>query len=325
MPIIASTYKTNFIFKNKHVNTVFKTLAYYNTIPYKRQRIFTSDNDFLDLDFSKVNSDTLVIAFHGLEGSSKSKYIISAIHYLNQNKMDAVAVNFRGCSGEPNKQPYSYHSGKTDDLDLVINYILNDYTYKNIFLLGYSMGGNIVLKYLGETKNINPVIKGGITFSAPCDLKGSSEELSKKHNKIYLNSFLKTLKEKAINTISKFPTINLDKEKITVSKTFEDFDNAVTAPLFHFKNANDYYKQNSSKPFINHIKKPTLIVNALDDTFLSKSCYPYNEAENNPFVSLETPKYGGHVGFNTSLFPKNNSWSEQRILQFINSIITKLK
>jgi predicted alpha/beta-fold hydrolase len=321
MPIKKSTYAPSFIFKNRHINTIYKTLVYSQKNKYRRERIETPDNDFLDLDFSTNNSETCVIALHGLEGSSKSKYIITAVNYLNQYKMDTVAVNFRGCSGELNKRPYSYHSGKTDDLNLVINYISNNYKYKNIFLLGYSMGGNILLKYFGETKIMNPLIKGGIAISVPCSLKGSSEILSTKQNKIYLNRFLKTLKEKALKTLIRFPELNLSKEKILESKTFEDFDNAVTAPLFHFNNAEDYYIKNSSLFFIKNIKTPTLIINALDDTFLSESCYPYKEVENNQLVTLETPKYGGHVGFNTSLNPKNNNWSEHRIMQFINSIL----
>jgi len=321
MPITKSQYTPNFIFKNKHINTSFKTLTYRQIITYHRKRISTPDNDFLDLDFSTNNAETCVVALHGLEGSSKSKYIISAIKYINANGIDAVAVNFRGCSGEPNKQPYSYHSGKTDDLDLVINYISNNYTYKNIFLLGYSMGGNILLKYLGETEHVNSNIKGGIAISVPCDLKGSSEILSNKQNKIYLNIFLKILKNKAIKTLSQYSNLNLSKEEILKSKNFEDFDNAVTAPLFHFKNAADYYLKNSSVNFIKNIKTSTLLINALDDSFLSKSCYPYKICEKNKYVTFETPQYGGHVGFNTSFLPRKNTWSEQRILQFINSIL----
>jgi hypothetical protein len=321
MPIISSEYTPSFIFKNRHINTTFKTLAYHQKINYIRKRIKTPDNDFLDLDFSTNNSDTCVIALHGLEGSATSKYIISAINYLNSHKVDAIAVNFRGCSGQPNNQPYSYHSGKTDDLHLIIDYILTNYNYKNIFLLGYSMGGNILLKYLGETKNISSIIKGGIAFSVPCDLKGSSEALSSKQNKIYLNRFLKTLKDKALSTLITYPNVPLSKKNILNSKNFEDFDNAVTAPLFNFKNATDYYQKNSSIHFIRNIKIPTLLVNALDDTFLSESCYPYNLCKTNKYVTFETPKYGGHVGFNTSIISHKNTWSEARVLQFIHSIL----
>jgi predicted alpha/beta-fold hydrolase len=132
-----------------------------------------------------------------------------------------------------------------------------------------------------------------------------------------MNRFLKTLKQKTIVKFKKFPEINIAIDNILQAKNFEDFDNAVTAPLFGFKNAQDYWKQCSSKPYINHIKKPTLLLNALDDTFLSFSCHPYEEANNNPSFYFEPSKYGGHVGFNTSFKQRKNVWSENRILAFI--------
>jgi len=322
MPIIESTYKPPFLFKNYHFNTTFKTLFYKDTILYKRERITPPDDDFLDLDFSTVGSNTLVIAMHGLEGSSQSKYLISVIKYLNSCKIDCAAINFRGCSGEDNNQLYSYNSGKTDDVDLVINHIASTYNYKNIILLGYSMGGNITLKYIGETNNLLPEIKAAIAISVPCDLKGSSHVLGKWNNSLYMNRFMKTLKEKSLVKLEKFPNSTIKREEILKSKTFEDFDNAVTAPLSGYKNAEDYWRNCSSKQFIPNIQKPTLLINALDDSFLSKSCYPINEAKNNPYLNLELPKYGGHVGFNTAYFGKDLLWSEQRIFSFIKHIIS---
>lgn len=259
---------------------------------------------------------------HGLEGSSQSKYIISAIKYLNAHKIDCVALNFRGCSGEDNMHLHSYNSGKTDDLDVTINYLLEHYNYKNIILLGYSMGGNIALKYLGETSSIASKIKGAIAISVPCDLKGSSSALAKRTNSIYMKRFLKTLKEKTLLKIKSFPKNNINKEAVLNAKTFEDFDNAVTAPLSGYKNAEDYWAKCSSKQFIPHINKPTLLINSLDDSFLSKSCYPFNEAKDHSYLNFETPKYGGHVGFNTSYFGKDLFWSENRILNYINHIIS---
>tara|TARA_R110001583_G_scaffold162719_1_gene314965 strand:+ start:19239 stop:20207 length:969 start_codon:yes stop_codon:yes gene_type:complete len=322
MPLIESTYKPSLLFKNAHVNTMYKTLFYKNTIEYTRKRISTPDNDFLDLDFSTIDSNTLVIALHGLEGSSQSKYIVSAIHYLNTNKIDCVAFNQRGCSGEDNNNLYSYNSGKTDDLNTVINYITSNYTYKNIILLGYSMGGNITLKYMGETTQMLKEIKGAITISVPCDLEGSSTTLAKWQNTIYLNRFMTSLKEKTLLKLEKFPKNNIHKEDLLKATTFEDFDTAITAPLFGFKNAKDYWTKCSSKQFIRAIKKPTLLINALDDSFLSKSCYPIQEAKNHPYFNLELTKYGGHVGFNSSTFRKDLMWSEQRIFDFINHIIS---
>jgi predicted alpha/beta-fold hydrolase len=322
MPIIESSYKAPFLFRNKHFNTIYKTLFFDDKVKYDRKRIFTPDNDFLDLDFSITGSSTLIIAMHGLEGSSKSKYILSTIKYLNKQQIDCVALNFRGCSGEDNNNIYSYNSGKTDDLDLTINYVIENYNYKNIALLGYSMGGNITLKYLGENSNLNTLIKGAITISVPCDLEGSSNTLSRWNNFIYMNRFLKTLKEKTLLKLKRFPNSNITKSEVLNAKSFKDFDNAVTAPLSNFKNAKDYWTKSSCKQFIPSINKPTLIINSLDDSFLSESCYPITEAKNSNYVTLELPEYGGHVGFNSSYFGKDLLWSEKRILKFVNHIIT---
>lgn len=322
MPIIASTYTPPFLFKNNHFNTVYKTFFFKDEVDYFRKRIPTPDKDFLDIDFSIVPSDTIVIALHGLEGSSNSKYILSLVNHLNQQQIACAAINFRGCSGEDNNHLYSYHSGKTDDIQTIINYILNRYTFKNIILVGYSMGGNITLKYLGETSFIPSEVKGGVAISVPCDLEGSSNALAKKENSLYMQRFLRTLKKKSLEKMLKFPSSNLNLNTIKNSLNFAEFDNAVTAPLFGFKNAQDYWAQSSSKPFLPKIKLPTLIINALDDTFLSKSCFPFDEAKNHNKLTLETPKYGGHVGFNTKIIGKDLLWSENRISAFIDHIIS---
>ncbi|SDW95879.1 hypothetical protein SAMN05444411_102551 [Lutibacter oricola] len=322
MPIIESNYSPSFIFRNTHLNTVYKTLFLSSEIDYKRVRILTNDNDFLDLDFSLTGSKTLVIASHGLEGSSNSKYIVSVVKYLNSKQIDCLALNYRGCSGEDNHILQSYHSGRSDDLATVIKYVEENYNYQNIVLLGYSMGGNITLKYLGENNNIPSKIKGAITVSAPCDLEGSSYELSKTINKVYINRFLKSLKKKAQLKIEKFPEANFNYSEIISAKNFTEFDNSFTAPLFGYKNAQDYWRKNSSLPLLKTIRKPTLVLSALDDTFLSKSCYPFEAATNNTHIYLETPKYGGHVGFNTSTNKTKNLWSETRIHQFIQHIIS---
>jgi hypothetical protein len=184
------------------------------------------------------------------------------------------------------------------------------------------MGGNITLKYLGERNSLPENLKAAIAISVPCDLEGSSNALATWNNTIYMQRFLKTLKEKALVKMAKFPNNLLNKDAILNATNFEDLDNAFTAPLFGFKNAKDYWTQSSSKPFLTSIKIPTLIINAKDDTFLSDSCYPIKEVTNNPHLFLEIPTYGGHVGFNTSFFEKNNLWSEIRISQFIQHIIS---
>ena len=317
MPIISSHYVAPFPFKNCHINTTYKTLFYRGMHNYKRERLVLSDGDFIDIDFSEIESQTLVIALHGLEGSSQSKYLQAAVKYLNAQQIACAAVNFRGCSGEDNVKPYAYHSGKTDDLQEVISYILNSRNYKHLILLGYSMGGNIILKYLGEHTIVPSEIKCAIALSAPCDLAGSAQELSKPVNWLYNKRFLLSLKQKINNKRLQFPNKIATQTAMEKVMNFYDFDNVVTAPLFGFKNAEDYYRQSSSKQFLSRITVPTLLINALDDTFLSQSCYPETEAQKNNKLFLEIPKYGGHVGFNTQLSPYKSLWSEKRITQFI--------
>lgn len=317
MPVIQSSYCAPFPFKNCHINTIYKTLFYSGLHNYKRERLVLSDGDFIDIDFAEVVSQTLVIVLHGLEGSSQSKYIQSVVGYLNAQQLACAAVNFRGCSGIDNNKPYAYHSGKTDDLEQIVSYMLTTKKYKNIVLLGYSMGGNIILKYLGEQTPLTKKIRCGIAVSVPCDLAGSSQELAKPANYIYNKRFLITLKQKMILKRKRFPKEIISEKTLENIRNFYQFDNMVTAPLFGFKNAADYYRQSSCKQFLPQINVPTLLINALDDSFLSPSCYPQKAADKNPKLFLEMPKNGGHVGFNTHLSPYKSLWSERRITQFI--------
>jgi len=174
------------------------------------------------------------------------------------------------------------------------------------------------LKYLGEQGvNLHPKIKCGVAISVPSDLKGSSGALSSKENKLYMKKFLETLKSKTLEKLERFPDSFLKKDKILAVQNFYDYDNLYTAPAHGFKNAEDYWEKSSSKPCLPKIKIPTLMVSALDDTFLSKSCYPFEIAKNHNSLYLETPKYGGHVGFNSKIFSKNGFWLEKRILEFL--------
>ena len=302
-------------FRSTDFNTIYRKVFTNPEVEYKRERVLTVDNDFIDLDFSKVNSKKLFILVHGLEGSSQSKYIRSNAIYFNSLGFDICAMNHRGCSGEPNLLYSSYHSGKTDDLDFVINNIERD--YDEIFLLGYSLGGNIVTKYTGEKGDtINSKIKNTIAISVPADLKSSSVELAKSRNWIYQNLFMKDLKSKLIKKVAKFSKIDIDLEYVNNIKNFKQYDDIYTSKAHGFKDANDYWEKNSCKQFICDIKIPSLMINANDDTFLGDGCYPIKEAKNNPLFTLEIPKHGGHVGFNIS-FGENNFWLEKRIIEFI--------
>lgn len=316
--ITNNTYDPHLIFRNKHFNTAYRTLFHRFEINYNRKRIITEDNDFLDLDFAVADSNKVVILIHGLEGSSESNYIKSLVKVLNSQNFDVVVLNLRGCSGEANHLLESYHSGKTDDLKEVISHLEKEYNYNEINIVGFSLGGNITLKYLGEQgKHVSSMINAAVAISVPCDLEGSSTALGQFSNRPYMMRFLRTLKKKAYGKLSKFPHSPLSIENIRKAKNFYDFDNAFTAPAHGFENAIDYWTKSSSKQFIPYIKTPTLLISSLDDPFLSKSCFPVTEAKENSFFSLELMKYGGHVGFNMGFGINNDRWLENRITDYL--------
>ncbi len=312
-----TSYNPQTIFKNKHFNTIYRTFFHQFSISYDRQRLETDDGDFIDLDFSKVDSKKIVLIVHGLEGSSNSKYVQSLSQVLNDSKFNTVAINLRGCSGEPNRLLSSYHSGKTDDLDAVLTFLENHYSYEEYYIVGYSLGGNITLKYAGEKgENISKKMQKVVGVSVPCDLKGSSESLSTFWNKIYMERFLITLKQKALDKLMVFPDSFLNQEKIKNATNFFDFDNLYTAPTHGFNDAFDYWLKCSSKQFIPGIKIPALLISAQDDPFLSTTCFPIKEAQENDFFTLEITKYGGHVGFNDKFPTSQGLWLEHRIVDF---------
>jgi predicted alpha/beta-fold hydrolase len=318
VPLITSSYKTPFFYLNKHVQTIFSSLLRKKkTCFFIRKRIQTSDNDFLDLDLILNKNKKCIILSHGLEGNSYRSYITNMAQHLIKHGYDICAWNFRGCSGEINKQIRMYHSGSTNDLDEVVDYVKSK--YDEVYLVGFSMGGNLTLKFLGEKgNNLNHKIKGAVTFSVPTDLSGSCDRLEKWYNRIYMKRFLTNLKGKLIIKQNLFPN-QISLENYDSIKSFREFDERYTAPIHGFKNANDYYEKCSSKQFISLITVPTLIVNAKDDPFLSKSCFPVEECMNNKNVYLEIPNGGGHVGF---MLTGSIYWSEKRTLEFFNEINT---
>ncbi|MBL4604175.1 MAG: alpha/beta fold hydrolase [Flavobacteriaceae bacterium] len=318
MPLIESNFSPSLPFRNGHLNTIYRPLFMKGVHNYDRVRIDTWDHDFIDLDFSKVDSDKLVVLIHGLEGSSESKYILSASSELNASGFDTVSFNLRGCSGEDNLLLGTYHSGKTEDLDFVLSYLLEHYHYEKIMIVGYSLGGNLTLKYLGEYLNsISDRICSAVAVSVPIDLTTSGKAMEHFKNKVYMEQFLKTLRLKVLEKAHKFPEYDVDKEKLFKAKYFKDFDELYTAPVFGFTSPEDYWEKASSKPYLSRIAKPTLLISSLDDPFLSEECYPYKEAENSDFLYLEVTKYGGHVGFMSGFRQQDNRWLENRIVQFL--------
>ena len=316
MPTINSNYYPPGLFKNAHFSTIYS--AFFRRVPYLeqvRERLSLSDGDFLDMDwsFSKESKNKVAILLHGLEGNAQRSYIKGMAVNLIKDHWDIAAINFRGCSGESNKKYLSYNAGRTNDLEEIIDCILKKDQYQEIILIGFSLGGNLLLKYLGEREFIPSEIKKGIAISAPIHLKGSLKSLSKPNNWIYRTSFLLHLKEKYKIKMKQFPD-KMNKEDLKKIRSLLAFDNIYTAPAHGFKDAYDYYEKNSSKPFLSNIKIPVLLINSKNDSFLSPECYPYKIAETSKYIYLETPLYGGHVGFHQS---NETYYNEKRTLEFI--------
>ena len=318
MPLInRSDYKAPLFLQNGHIQSIYPTLfRKFDTGFYERERIFTPDDDFLDIDWSRAGSNRLAIISHGLEGNSHRNYVVGMVKMLNRNGWDALAWNYRSCSGEMNRRLRFYNSGTIDDLEVVIEHAAKIESYKEIVLIGFSMGGNLSLLYLGNKgSRIDSKIVRSVVFSVPCDLKASTRELAKFKNRIYMGRFLKTLHQK-IRTKMKLMPGQINDDNYHLIKNFKDYDDRYTAPLHGFNNAEDYWSKCSSNRFIPEIKIPTLIVNARNDPFIADGCYPVNETSDSKCVYLETPRSGGHVGF--MQFKRDKSyWSEERTIEFL--------
>lgn len=317
MPIITSTYKPHFFFRNGLVSTVYSGLIRRIKVEQERERITLRDNDFLDLDWSFAIEKTnkVIVMLHGLEGNAQRPYMKGPAKLFNENRVDAVCVNFRGCSGEPNLEYRSYHSGATEDLADIVKHLIEDKDYSEIYFHGISLGANMVLKYLGEQNTIPSQVKGVIAVSVPCDLNGSCKELHTFKNILYHNNFKRHLVNRLkIKQTQHSGMLSID--KIKSIKTLRDFDDVYTSKAHGFIDADDYYKQCSSLQFLSNIKVPTLIINALNDSFLSPECYPIKEAKQNKNLFLEMPNYGGHVGF---INMRGYYYNEKRALEFFNT------
>ena len=320
MPILSTTeknYQPPFLFKYRHFNTMYSTLFRKINIKYQREKIGTPDDDFINLDWQKKGHSKLVILCQGLEGSSDSIYVKGMSKAFLAANFDIVAYNYRTCGGETNRRLRAYHAGATDDLHTVIEHIIKTNSYQEIALVGFSLGGNLVLKYIGENPaKVPAIIQATVAISAPVDLECCSYEIAKSHNFIYNQRFLKKLRVKIKDKTALLETNGYDVEKLLSAKDFLEFDNWFTAPVHGFESAIDYYRKNGAKQFLKNIKTPALLINAKDDPFLAKEAFPYEAAQKNSYFHLLTPKYGGHVGFVT-FNSQNQYWSETQTVALI--------
>jgi predicted alpha/beta-fold hydrolase len=318
-------YQPPWWIKNGHLQSIYPSiLRKLDDSFFVRERIDTPDGDFLDLDWARTSENIqgenkrLIILTHGLEGHSRRPYMLGMAKKAISHSWDVLAWNFRACSGEPNRKLTSYHSGATDDLATVIEHALS-FKYQEVALIGFSIGGNKTLLHLGRNHSkLSDKIIAAVTFSVPCDLVSTSAHLAKTSNALYMKNFLVSLKEKLKEKQRLFPG-EIDLRGYSKIKNFKDYDGRYTAPMNGFASAEDYWQKSSSKAILHQITRPTLMISALDDPFLTPSCFPYEEVNRNEALLLESPKYGGHVGF-MAVNKENSYWSEDRAITYLNSM-----
>ncbi len=321
MPLITdSSYRAPWWLPGGHLQTIYPALFRRVTRATARaERLELADGDFIDLEWAERGRDRLAILSHGLEAEVGAGYMQAMAATVIRRGWDVLAWNFRGCSGTPNRLPHMYHSGATGDLHAVVSHAIANHPARTIDLIGFSVGGNLTLKYLGEAApDLSPRLHRAVAFSVPCDLASSSRQLSLPSNRIYMERFLRPLRMKVRTKARMFPelTERVDLTDLNRIRTFREFDDRFTAPLHGFRDAADYWARSSSRQFLPRIALPTLLVNAANDPFLGPACYPRDEAAASPSFHFESPQTGGHVGF--PAFGTNGEyWSESRALEFL--------
>ena len=312
MPIVKTEYNPMAFLKYSAVNTTYASkLRRVEQIKYSRERFELKDGDFIDVDWNFTGSRKLLVVMHGLGGHSGRTYVRGMISLFRSFGYDSAAFNMRGCSGETNRLISTYHSGRTQDLREVVAQIKKKKAYDTMVLAGFSLGGNLILKYLGE-EGSKSQFSAAISVSAPIELVSCSAKISS--NEFYMNYFLKKLKPYLLQKRALFPEISL--EGFENIKNFQQYDDRYTAPFNGFKNSMDYWKKASALPYVHDIKTPTLLVNAHDDPVLSDECFPEKIALRHKFFHLASTDFGGHVGF-VRFFSGNRYYHEKLAEEFI--------
>jgi predicted alpha/beta-fold hydrolase len=318
-----SHFKPAWWLKNNHLQTLFPVLfSSKKQVSLFREDFYLPDGDLLQLDWSEnyiKNNKPILVLLHGLEGSSSSPYIQRTMQSAFKLGFIAVCMHFRGCGGLPNKLPRAYHAGETEDLNFFLKSLIQNSDMKQIYVVGFSLGGNVLLKWLGENPD-NKIVKSAVAVSVPFELSNSASKMNKGVSKFYQWWLIKSLKESILNK-NQFQTLGMSKEDIHNLKNFWEFDDKITAKLHGFKDVQDYYKKSSSRQFLKKIKTPTLIIHSQDDPFMTSSCIPKKEELSNS-IHLEVTDRGGHIGFITGNIPFcPHYWLEERVLKYLTEVI----
>jgi predicted alpha/beta-fold hydrolase len=321
MPILSSSYtQVPLLYLNGHFETILPSIwRKIGGVHYEREKIDTPDGDFLNLDWSPVGSERLLVVSHGLEGDSQRHYARALVKLFNQQGIDVLVWNNRSCGGEGegelNLQPVLYHHGSSQDLDTVVQHVLSIDRYQELYLAGISMGGAQTLNYLGKKgEEVPSILKKAAVYSTPVHLPSSAATLRRPVNRFYKQKFLGKLKKKMEAKGKQYPGL-IDLERLPAVNDFDEFDTHYTAKLHGFVDAADFYEQASPHTRLKGICVPTLILNAANDPLLGKECYPIAFAEGSADIFLEMPKRGGHTGFT---IPNSEfNYAEYRLLEFL--------
>ncbi|MCD6039037.1 MAG: hypothetical protein K0S27_437 [Gammaproteobacteria bacterium] len=317
------SFKPAWWLTNSHCQTLWPVLCRrrIKNLPLKRERVELADGDFIDLDWVGGSRGPIVLILHGLEGSVKSPYVQGMLQTILQQGWRGVCMHFRSCSGELNRLPRVYHSGETLDITEVVNRLRQHELATPMAAIGFSLGGNVLLKWLGETGEHNP-LTAAIAISVPFQLSQAASRIDRGFSKIYQWRLLHCLRKKIQ---WKFPqqTAPFNFSSLRKLRTLRDFDDYVTAPLHGFINGEDYYTQSSSRQYLAKIKVPTLILQAKDDPLVGEQILPEKQDISSQ-IMLEISEKGGHVGFISGRFPwKIEYWLEQRASIFLQDYLKK--
>jgi len=300
-----------------HLQTIYPAKCIARPpLAYRRERWPSVDGDFIDVDFVDGQpGQPLVLLFHGLEGSSDSHYARSLMAALQERGWSGAVPHFRGCSGEANLAPRFYHSGDAQEVDWIVRALRARHAGP-LYVAGVSLGGNALLRWLGESGHGADIVDAACAVSAPLDLTRGGEALSSGFNMLYTRMFLQTLKPKCLAKLEQFPGL-FDRTALLQARDLYAFDNVVTAPLHGYRDTDDYWHRASARHVLDAITVPTLVLNARNDPFLPGAHLPATAA---PAVTLEYPDEGGHVGFAVGPFPGRLNWLPARILGFFDSV-----
>lgn len=314
-------FKPAWWLSNCHLQTLWPTFcrSSVKNLVIKRERFELPDGDFVDLDWAGTGSGPIVIILHGLEGSIDSPYAKGMLKTIIDQGWRGVFMHFRCCSGERNRLPRTYHSGETGDLEIIVTTLKKRESNIPIAALGFSLGGNVLLKWLGESGK-NNLLQAAVAISVPFELQKTVIRINQGFSKVYQWHLLKSLYEKMQWKFSQQPS-PIAIPPLSKLHTLKDFDDAITAPLHGFKNAEDYYQQSSCRQYLQDIDVPTLILQAKDDPFMTEDLLPTLD-ELSPAVILELTEKGGHVGFVQGTNPWSAEyWLEKRVPRFLKKFL----